>query len=156
MLHDTNLTSDEFAKMMFWIIAEGPTTLISACLPAMMPLARRVFGRFSKAFTTYVSHNSRNTQGGGASKSGLSSFRDDDAPGIAMHPYSTVGEPASKRRQKDDLESFDSSESTHKILPQDSWHSSRVEKGKRSDADAADTPDNRIRVHKGFIVNQQD
>ena len=141
--------------MMFWILAEGPTTLIGACLPAMMPLARRAFGRFSKALTTYMSHNSRNTQGGGASKSGLSSLGDEGAPGIAMHPYSTVGEPASKRRQKDNLETFGSSESMHKILPQEKWYSSRVERGKRSDADAADTPDNRIRVHRGFAVNQQ-
>lgn len=155
MLYDANLTIDELAKMLFWLLAEGPTSLISACLPAMMPLMRRGFSKFTTVLTTRLSSNSRTTQGAGASKSAFSSVRDDDTPGISMHPYYTVDEAASKRRQKDDmLESFGSSESTRGILPQN--NSSRVEKGDRSVADAVDTPDNRIRVHRGFAVNQQD
>jgi hypothetical protein len=131
--------------MLFWLLAEGPTTLISACLPAMLPLAIRGLSRFTTVFTKRFSNNSRTR-----------SFPIEGAPGIAMQPSSTMGEPASKRGAKDDVESFDSSESTRGILPPGISHTSRVERCSQVVADAADTPDNRIRVHKGFTVHQQD
>lgn len=145
MLYNAKPTPDEFATMLFWLLAEGPTTLISACLPAMLPLATRGLRKFTTVFTKRSSNNSRTP-----------SFPAEDAPGIAMYPSSTMGEPASKKGAKDDVESFDSSESTRGILPPGISHTSRVERGSQVAADAADTPDNRIRVHKRFAVHRQD
>lgn len=153
MLYDADSSSDQIADMNFWILAESPTILTGACLPALLPLARRGYRKFSNTINSYMANNSRTTQGGGASKSGFATFGDEDAPAIAMHPYSAVDELSSKGRQTEDLESFGSSESTHRIVPQGTWHRSRVERGSRSEAETAETPNNRIRVARGFTVN---
>lgn len=131
--------------MLFWVLAEGPTTLISACLPAMLPLATRGLGKCTAVFTKRSSNHSRTP-----------SFPAEGAPGIAMHPPSARGKPASNRGAKDDVESFDSSESTRGILPPGISHTSRVEGGSQLVADVPDTPENRIRVQKGFAVHQQE
>jgi hypothetical protein len=161
---------------MFWFLIEAPITLLCICLPACLPILRRLFSRWVSPMVTratdYISgtrtrsgHSATRSQGGKFPSSG-----DDDPEAINIASYPARGKDKRKNSSSAGMrglgsnfnggrESLDSDGSNREILGWGKWHAQTRAKAAGPSASASaststrtDVPDWTIRVDKDVRV----
>lgn len=157
----------EVSPAMFWFLAEAPMTLLCICLPACLPILRRVLSRWNSTKLTKVTAyvNSRTGGKGLKSKDGnfpwsedpnsftMSTYGRDKSSTTESHAAETsrtgqIGQAVSGR------DSLDSDGSKRGILPQSNWHASHVEAGGNGTTSRSNVPEWSIRVDRDVAVHR--
>lgn len=161
---------------MFWFLMEAPITLLCICLPACLPILRRLFSRWVSPMVTratdYIS-GTRSRSGPSAARSQAGKFPSsggDDPEAINISSYPVRGNNKHKSSSSAGIralgstfnggrESLDSDGSNREILGWGKWHAQAQAKAAGPSVSASaststrtDVPDWTIRVDKDVSV----
>lgn len=155
---------------MYWFLAEAPVTLLCICLPACLPLLRRMFSRWvspvvSKASGYIHSGHSRSNKTTSRSRNmGLGTGEDENAFNIHKYPKDKSKNSSAHTMESGQAfggrDSPDSDESNRGILPRGTWEMPRGPRTGETSASASagrrpgEVPDWSIRVDKDVSIHQ--